>query len=74
MDVVVHVGLHGGCKIPQTCVLDTCTCSCLAAHLYSTSRTALRWLPMSVAVIERWVFNRDANVGHYITSDLSRWL
>ena len=27
-----------------------------------------------VAVIERRLFNRDANVGHYITSDLSRWL
>ena len=46
----------------------------ITAHLYSTSRTALRWLPMSVAVLERWLFNRDANVGHYITSDLSRWL
>jgi len=26
-----------------------------------------------VAVIERWLFDRDANVGHYTTSDLSRW-
>ena len=24
----------------------------------------------SVAVIERWLFNRGPNIGHYITSDL----
>ena len=34
----------------------------------------------SVAVIERWLFNRGSNIGHYITSDLKlvaviiRWL
>ena len=34
----------------------------------------------SVAVIERWLFNRGSSIGHYVTSDLKwvavivRWL
>ena len=34
------------------------------------------WAMNFVAVIERWLFNRDSNVGItlYITSDLSKWL
>ena len=32
------------------------------------------WGREALAVIERWLFNGDANLGHYITSDLSKWL
>ena len=49
------------------------------------SETSLQWSPTcmghkSMAVIERWLFNRGSNIGHYITSDLKqvavimRWL
>jgi len=56
---------------------------CVAKRHQSTTAEQLQWsLPVLaaymghtfVAVIERWLFNRDSNVCHYITSDLSRWL
>ena len=51
-------------------------------HMYSIydAGHGVQWslpVPMGhkfVAVIKRWLFDRGANVGHYITSDLSRWL
>ena len=57
--IIDHLTTHGRQEIVQ---IYTC--------LYSEKPLGHYFM----AVLERWVFNRDANIGHYITSDLSRWL